>query len=115
MKFVGRVGFFVGEEETTPGIIRPVIEERHYVGEVIRNNRRFQSVSDSQNDNLTINNQISILSDLYVQTNWNSIRYIVWNNERWKVNQVELAYPRIILEIGGVFNGEVSVRTTENS
>lgn len=106
MKFYGTVGFWVGEEEdeNRPGVWESVIEERTYMGDVIRNTRRFQS-SDKQNDDLTVSNQISILSDLYAQQNWNSIRYVDWNGVKWKVTSVELSYPRLILDIGGVYNG----------
>lgn len=106
MKFCGIVGFWVGEaeDEDRPGVWKSLIEERPYFGDVLRNTRRFQS-SDKQNDDLIVSNQISILSDLYAQQNWNSIRYVVWNEVKWKVTSVEVSYPRLILEIGGVYNG----------
>lgn len=105
MKFHGLVGFWNGDKEVKPGVWIPDITERKYYGDVARNIRRFQS-TEHQNDNLTINNQISILADLYAQENFHSIRYVVWNGVKWKVDSVDISYPRLILEIGEVYNEE---------
>lgn len=104
MKFSGKVGFWEEDVEVSPGIYKPSCIEKLYTGDVCRDNRRFQS-SDSQNDTFTVNNQISILGDLYAYTNWPSIKYVNWNGIKWKVNSVEVNYPRLTLEIGGVYNG----------
>lgn len=106
MKFVGKVGFWEEEVEVKPGVFRSDIIERSYTGDVYRNRRGFQAGENQQNKNLTINNQISILSDLYARNNWGSIRYVIWNEVKWEVTSVEVAYPRLVLEIGGVYNGE---------
>lgn len=106
MKFHGKIGFWTGDFEVEPGVFKPKIVERPYTGDVFRNIRRFEAVSDQQNDDLKVNNQFSILSDLYLKENFNSIRYIIWNGVRWKVSSIDVAYPRITLEIGGVYNGE---------
>lgn len=106
MKFSGEIGFMDGEEEVKPGIWDPKIVERHYVGDVLRNNRRNQPVSDQQNDDITINNQISIISDIYLKDNWPTIKYVLWNGVKWKVSDIDLdGYPRIVLNLGGVYNG----------
>lgn len=104
MKFYGAVGFFEGMKETTPGVYRPSITERPYYGEVIKDHRKFQP-SSSQNDEFTVSNRISILADLYAQENWTSIRYVIWNGVKWKVTSVDVTYPRLTLELGGVYNG----------
>lgn len=106
MKFYGKVGFWEEDAETAPGIYTPQIVEHTYGGDVKRDTRRFQSNSGEQNDPFTVNNRISILADLYAQRNWASIRYVLWNDEYWKVNSVEVDYPRIILDLGGVWNGD---------
>lgn len=105
MKFSGVVGFWTGDKEVSPGVFKPDIKEVSYTGDVTRNYRQSQSVSNQVNDNLNVNNQISILSDLYIRENWPSIRYVVWNGVKWKVNTVEVGYPRLTLELGGVYNG----------
>lgn len=106
MKFVGKIGFWEGDRETKPGVFRPEIIEKSYTGDVYRNSRRFQSGDNQQNENLTISNQISIISDLYLRNNWGSIRYVVWNGVKWKVSSVEVGHPRLVLELGGIYNAE---------
>lgn len=114
MKFFGKVGFWIDETEIDQDIWGSNIVERDYYGDVIRDYRHFQS-STNQNDNFTINNQISILSDLYAQQNWSSIRYVIWNDQKWAVTNVEINYPRLILNIGGIYNGEESIRIEQSS
>lgn len=103
MKFFGKVGFWEEDVETSQDVWEPNIVEKKYFGDILQDNRRFQADS-SQNDNFTVNNQISILSDLYAQQNWASIRYVEWNGTKWKVTSVEVTYPRLRLSIGGVWN-----------
>lgn len=112
MKFHGKIGFWVGDKETSPGIWTPNIEERRYYGDILQNSRRFQPRSNDQNDDLTVNNRFSILSDLYLRENFNSIRYVVWNGVKLSVSNVEIGYPRITLEVGGVYNGETTFGTS---
>lgn len=107
MKFSGLVGFLEDEVEVKTDVWGPSIVERPYFGDILKNSRSFQTVTDQQNDDFKINNRISILADLYFRNNWTSVRYVVWNGIRWKVNSVDVEYPRIILEIGGVYNGEI--------
>lgn len=107
MKFSGKVGFWLKDVETKPGVFKPEIVEKSYTGNVMRNVRRFQSAENQQNENLITSNRISILSDLYMQQNWNSVKYVTWNGVNWKVNSVDItSYPRAILELGGVYNGK---------
>lgn len=112
MKFNGAVGFWEGEKETTPGVWRPTIVERSYKGDILKFRRGFRERSNAQNDEFTVSNQISILSDLYAQQNWASIRYVVWNGVKWKVNNIDVDYPRLTLEIGGLYHGEEQTTTT---
>lgn len=104
MKFSGTVGFLKDEEEVSPGVWKSVIEERPYIGDVLRNRRSYQVSSDKQNPDLSVSNQISILSDLYAQQNWNSIRYVIWNGVKWQVSSIDVSYPRLTLDLGGVYN-----------
>lgn len=109
MKFCGKVGFWDGlaEEETAPGVYRPAIVEKSYFGEIERNYQKNQS-GEFQNDNFTISNSVRILADLYLQNNWNSVRYVEWGGTKWKVNTIEVGYPSIKMELGGVYNEQSS-------
>lgn len=106
MKFSGKVGFWYGDKEKTPGVYKPEIIEKNYTGDVLRHSRQFQAVENQQNDDLKNVSRLSIISDLYMLQNWSSIKYVLWNNTRWQVNSVDISsYPRAILELGGVYNG----------
>lgn len=105
MKFSGTIGFWEKDVEVTPGVWKPYIVEKPYVGDIMRSYRKFDS-SQYQNDDFRLNNQISILSDIYARKNFTSIRYVNWNGVKFKVSTVEINYPRLTLEIGGVYNHE---------
>lgn len=107
MKFSGKIGFWIKDIEKKPGVFKSEIIERQYSGDVLRNIRRFQSPENQQNENLMLNNRLSIISDLYMLNNWSSIKYVFWNGVKWKVNSVDISsYPRVIIELGGGYNGE---------
>lgn len=105
-KFFGQVGFITTiEEPADSGIWVEQAVERDYYGDVNRINRKWES-AQQLNDNITISNEISIVSDPFVTENIPWIKYVVWNGVKWKVSSVEVAYPRLTLSIGGVYNGE---------
>ncbi len=101
-KFYGIIGYSV-TEETSPGVWTESITERNYYGDVIRNTRRWQP-GEGLNDNLTINNIISIVADPFAYQNFHAIRYIKWMGVSWKIDNIEVQRPRLILTIGGVYN-----------
>lgn len=102
-KYHGRVGF-VTFGEVTPGVDREVPVEREYYGDVTRNTKRWENGSQV-NDNLQINNQISIVADAYANQNLFAIRYVSWMGALWEVTNVDVQHPRFILTVGGVYNG----------
>ena len=102
-KFYGIIGF-VETEETSEGVWDPVYTEKSYYGDVIRNTKRSQS-SGTFNDDLTINNVISIIADPYAAEKFPMMKYVNWMGVSWKITEVEFQYPRLILTIGGVYNG----------
>lgn len=105
-KWFGKIGYeSTVEDPEGSGIWVEKITERDYYGDFVRNTRRLQQ-GDSINDNVTISNQISILSDPYAIQNFHTIRYATYMGTKWKVNSVEVQYPRLILELGGEYNGE---------
>ena len=101
-KYYGTIGF-VETRETAPDVWTEEITEREYSGDVLRIQRRWQG-SEYLNDDLTISNRLSILSDPYAYNNFQSIRYATWMGAKWKVTSVEVAYPRLLLDLGGVYN-----------
>ena len=102
-KFSGFVGYAT-LSETTPGVWTESMIEKRYYGDVIRNTRRLES-KDRVNDDVEINNSISIVGDAYAWGNIFAMRYVTWMGAKWKIANVEVQRPRLILTIGGVWNG----------
>lgn len=102
-KFHGMVGY-VQTEETEPGVHAEVVTERAYTGDILRNNQRWEK-SEHLNDDFVINNRFSIVADAYAYENFQNIRYIKWIGVCWKVSSVDIERPRLILTVGGVYNG----------
>lgn len=102
-KWFGKIGYAV-TEETTPGVWVEQITERTYYGDIIRNTRRLQT-SEKLNDDINVSNEISIVADPFARDNFHAMRYIEFMGTRWKVSSVEVQYPRLILSLGGVYNG----------
>lgn len=101
-KFYGAVGY-AETVETSPGVWEEQITERNYYGDVIRNTRRLQG-ADKVNDDINISNEISIVADPYANDHFYAIRYVVFQGAKWKVSNVDVQYPRLILSLGGLYN-----------
>ena len=102
-KWFGKIGY-AKTVETSPGVWEEKITEREYFGDVYKNTRKLQNTSQV-NDNINVSNEISIVSDPFALDNFYSIRYIEFMGAKWKVSNVEVQYPRLVLSIGGVYNG----------
>lgn len=105
-KFHGIIGYAI-PEETKPGVWMDRIIERYSDGDVIKNSSGWSTSSDSTNDELTINNQISIIADPFAYQNFHSMKYVEFMGTKWKIKNVDVQYPRLILSVGGLYrNGQ---------
>ena len=106
MKFYGVVGYGESVEGTglREGIWEDVIVEKPYYGDVTRNTRRWDA-NEKVLDDLNVSNTISIVADAFAYQHFFSMKYVEWMGTRWKISSVEVQRPRIILTIGGVYNG----------
>lgn len=105
MKYYGKIGY-VDSVETSPGVwTESKVIERFYTGDIIRNTRRRDS-GEHLNDDININNEISIVADSFANQNFHLLRYAEWMGTRWKITNVDVQPPRLILSLGGVYNGE---------
>lgn len=103
-KWYGVIGY-IETVETTPGVYEEVATERKYYGDLTRNSRRLQT-ANQVNDNVNISNELSIVADPYANAHFHTMRYAEFKGTRWKITNVEVQYPRLILTLGGVYNGE---------
>lgn len=102
-KFYGPVGF-VHHVEKRPGVWIEEATEGDYSGDVLRQSTRWQHTS-KLTDDVEVSNSISIVADPYAYENFSTIKYVKWGGAVLAVTSIEVQYPRLILSIGGVYNG----------
>lgn len=110
-RFYGAVGYIeTVKDETLPDVWKEKPVEYFYKGELLKNFRNLTKSSEDQlNDDITFSNQISITANPYAFTHMADMRYVKWMGTAWKVTGVDASnYPRLILSIGGVYNGETA-------
>lgn len=103
-KFYGAVGYAVDPVETEPGIWTEGIVEHKLFGDVIRNTRQLQETGKVNKD-ISVGNSISVVADAYANDHFFAIRYVEWAGALWTVDDVEVQSPRLLLRLGGVYNG----------
>lgn len=107
-RFYGEVGY--GESVENPpdsGVYSYQITEHNYQGDIIRNTRQLQA-GENLNEDIVIANSISIVADEYAIDHFIHIKYVRWAGVCWTVNNVEVRRPRLILNLGSVYNGPTS-------
>lgn len=102
-KYYGKVGY-IEFVETAPDVFDEKITERPYFGDIIRTSKSWQN-TENRNDDLQVNVQIEIVADPHAYQHFHALRYVEYMGTLWKITNAEPRYPRIILTIGGVYNG----------
>ena len=105
MKYCGDIGYFE-IVETKPGLCEQKLVFKKAKGDIIRNTKRNQMASNI-NDNIIVNNSISIVADPYAREHFFNIKCARWQGTLWNVSSVEVQYPRLILELGGPYNEDM--------
>jgi hypothetical protein len=105
-RFFGAVGYGMSVE-TAPGVWEDKIIERSYFGDVLRNTRHLAS-GEKVNDDLSVGNSISIVADPYANEHFFAIRFVKWAGSLWTVSDIVVERPRLLLTLGGVYNGPTS-------
>ena len=108
-KFYGNIGF-LDTVETEPGIWEETFQEKPYYGDLVRNTSRWQNAG-KVNDDISLNNSISIVADPYASDNFQKMRYVEFLGVKLKIESVEVQYPRLILSIGGEWHEQTSGTT----
>ena len=106
-RYYGNIGFAI-QVEDEPGIWVDTIEERPYKGDITRSGRRFDN-SENINDNFTITNVFSIISDAFLYSHIPAMRYLEYLGSKFKIVSVEVDRPRVEIRVGGVYvSGDAS-------
>lgn len=103
-KWYGKVGF-AETRETDLDEWTEVILERPYPGDILSISRSMQVGSEINND-ITISNKISFITDPYARQNFQNIRYVTYMGSKWRVTNVNVEYPRLTLTLGGIWTDE---------
>lgn len=106
-RFSGKIGY--GESQEDPagsGIWVDRITERECYGDVIRNTRKLDD-PDQINRNISVGNSISVVADEYARNHFFNIKYVIWQGIRWVATNVEVRSPRLIMDIGEIYNGPI--------
>lgn len=104
-RFCGEIGYGTSvENPPDSGVWVDEITERKYYGDVTRNTRQLQE-REQLNPDITVGNSISIVADAYATQHFFAIRYARWQEALWTVTDVEVQSPRLILRLGGIYNG----------
>lgn len=106
-RFYGEVGYAETVKKGA-GIWEEQITKKMYYGDVQKNARGLDS-GEKVNSDLTVNTSISIVADAYAYEHFFAIRYVKWQGALWSVSNVDAsAPPRLILRLGGLYNGDTS-------
>ncbi len=102
-RFSGRIGFYV-TAETSPGIWEGTVQEKSYRGDTVKEFYN-QPQGTELNPGLTLGTKFSIVADKFFLENLGVMRYVTYMGVRWSITKFEIQHPRIILTVGGEYNG----------
>lgn len=103
-RFFGKVGYVV-PVNTSPGVFYQESVSREYFGDEQKSGSRWKP-GDTINDDVVVTNEISIVADPFAYTNFSAIRWVEWMGNKWKVESIRIERPRLILSLGGIYNGD---------
>lgn len=104
-KFYGIVGYGVTQENLPGSFVDTIVERRPYYGDILRSRKSIQGTEDL-NDDVNVTNEISIVADPFAYQHCYAIRYVEYMGAKWKVRDVEIKRPRLILSLGGIYNDQ---------
>lgn len=105
-KFAGKVAF-AEEVERVPGVITKEITVRPYRGDVLKNSRTLDDGTKVNND-ISVGNSISIVADAYARGHFFDLLYVEWQGVQWKADNVSVEPPRLVIRLGGRYNGSTT-------
>lgn len=104
-KYKGIVGY-ITEVETSTDIYESVPVEKERILTLEKNSSTWNG-SEKVNYDVSLSNRLSFIADPFARTNYQSIRYIIYNGAAWDVLSIDISNPpRIFLTIGGIYNGK---------
>lgn len=107
MKWYGYIGFadYV-QNLDDPTVHESAITEIPFYGDLKKLYKSDKEVANQINDDISINNVISVVANPFAMNNFHKIKYITFAGTKWKVTSVEVAYPRLEIYLGKVWTEE---------
>lgn len=102
-KFSGLVGY-ITQSEISPGVWSSVENSIMMKGDVIRQSSNTQN-DDKVNSDITLSHRVSLIGDAYSFGNYYNIKWVDIRGAKWEVESVEIQRPRLIVTLGGIWNG----------
>lgn len=102
-RFHGKIGYG-NPAELVNGVWSDSITERPFTGD-IPNETRNLIPTNQVNDDIRMSHRISIVADAFALSNYTQIKYAEYGGVYWTVTSVSVERPRLILTLGGVWNG----------
>jgi len=104
MRVSGVIGYGI-QTKIRPGVVDDVITEKQFRGNVVRPPGSGPEDSGKVNDDLKVNVTISVVAGAYHAQHVHQMRYISWKGQLWKISNVDVEHPRLIIRLGGLYNG----------
>lgn len=105
MKWSGKIGYSITEEDPIDsGIYVEKIVERTYYGDLVSNRFKLQN-TNQVNDDVIFSNQFSVVADHFAISNLHLLKYITYNGFKWKISNVDVQPPRLLINVSDVYNG----------
>lgn len=105
MLYHGKFGF-VSAVDKGHGIWGKEIVERTYYGNLKRVSWH-RADPQSMNPGVNISNQISVMTDAFLNDNFPDLKWVEFRGKKWAVMNVEVEPPRIVITLGDIYvNGK---------
>lgn len=104
-RFSGMIGYVQSMPDPTyPSVFVDTVVERKRFGDIIREHSKWQP-NQSLNDDIEVTNRVSIVADKFSMDNLGYMKYVTLYGQRWCIKSVTIEHPRIIIQVGGLYNG----------
>lgn len=95
MKWYGKIAYSENVE-VEPDIWEPHATAREYFGDLLRNTHN-EKATNTINNSITINNQLSVVADSELLNHLHSILWVTFGGVKWRISSVSVEPPRLVL------------------
>ena len=103
-KYYGHVGYGVNVL-IRPGVYSTDPTEREVFGDIFKDTS-LNKKGEGLNDDISLSMKISFIADPFATNNYSQIKYATHMGAKWKVNSIDVQFPRLVLTLGGVYNDQ---------